>query len=295
MLQDCPFCGNATHRVYCRSISGTILECRACQGRFVQERLGEVRLDERPEISAAVTQEYLESYADAAGTELAIATNVIDFIIDAVGPPERVLEVGCGNAQIAGALRKRAPGASYTGIEISEGLFRNLDPARQAQIIHAPTLEEALSRLDDAAYDVVIMHHVLEHLPTPAADLRAIKGKIRPGGYIFIEVPNEQWKRQLIHLRRLLKGRRDDWFPGHINFFTRQTLARFVQSQGFGIVAAKLIPAADHPDLVIKMLGGPRAYRKNILSRAAMVLLRATRIESILGYGIVLRCIARNQ
>ena len=187
------------------------------------------------------------------------------------------------------------PARRYWNRDIREGLFRNLDPARQAQIIHAPTLEEALSRLDDAAYDVVIMHHVLEHLPTPAANLRAIKGKIRPGGYIFIEVPDEQWKRQLIDLRRLLRdGGTTRSRAGDPNFFYRQTLARFVQSQGFGIVT----PSSFRPPTIrissLRCWRTARVSEKRLEPRGNGIVARDAD-ESILGYRIVARCIARNQ
>ncbi len=50
---------------------------------------------------------------------------------------------------------------------------------------------------------------------------------------------------------------------------------------------------ADLPALVVKMLGGPRAYRENPLARMVFALLRLTQVERVLGYGISLRCIAR--
>jgi SAM-dependent methyltransferase len=294
MLQACPFCRSVTQKIYCSTPSGTILECMACHGRFAQDRRAEVQLEKPPESSAAINREYFESYADAAGTELEIARNVIKFIVDLVGPPKKVLEVGCGHAQIERALQQAFPAAKYTGIEISKDLFDRLNPDERANVIYAPTLEQALARVEGENYDLVVMHHVLEHLPEPAATLQIVKGKLRPGGSIFIEVPNEQWKRPLIFLRRLLKRGGDDWFPGHINFFTRRPLEGLVSSQGLRIVATKVVPAADLPALVVKMLGGPRAYRKNFVARAVFAVLRATRIERVLRYGISLRCIAQN-
>ncbi len=294
MPLDCPFCYGVTQRVYCSTSSGTILECAVCGGRFAQDRRGEVQLEDPPETSTAINREYSESYADAAETELEIARNVVRFIVDLVGPPGKVLEIGCGHAQVERALREAVPTAKYAGIEISKDLFAGLDPAQRARVIHAPTLDQALALVDDDTYDLVVMHHVLEHLPAPAVALQMVKRKLRPGGSIFIEVPNEQWKRPLILLRRLLKRGGDDWFPGHINFFTREPLERLVRSQGLEVVAAKVVPAADLPALVVKMLGGPRAYRKNLAGRALFAVLRATQIERVLGYGISLRCIAHN-
>src|SRR6266851_9110713 len=116
MPQDCPFCYSATQRVYCRAPSGTILECTACRGRFAQDRRGEVLLEDPPATSAAINRQYLASYADAAETELDIARNVVKFIVDLVGPPAKVLEVGCGHAEIERALQESLPKAEYTGI-----------------------------------------------------------------------------------------------------------------------------------------------------------------------------------
>lgn len=293
MAQACPFCPGVTQKVYCTTPQGTILECAACGGRFAQDRRDEIRLDNLPATATAINREYAESYADATETELAIARDVIKFVVDRVGPPANVLEVGCGQAQIGRALGEAMPAATYTGIEISKELFQGLGSGQKARVIHAPTLEQALAQVGDGHYDLVVMHHVLEHLPAPADTLALVKKKMRSGGSIFIEVPNEQWKRPLISLRRLLKRGGDDWFPGHINFFTRRPLESLVRSQGLRIVASKVVPAADLPALVVKMLGGPRAYRENPVARMVFALLRLTRVERVLGYGISLRCIAR--
>lgn len=252
-----PFCRTTTQRG--STASGTILECAACGGRFAQDRHAEVQLDDTLEATDAISREYAESYAGAGDTELQIARNVIRFVVGAVGRPAKVLEVGCGQAQISRALEEAAPGATYAGVEISKDLFARLDSGQKCRVIHAPTLEQALAEVPDGDYDLVIMHHVLEHLPAPADVLRLVKAKLQPGGSIFVEVPNEQWKKPLILLRRLLKRGGDNWFPGDINFFTRKLLEGLMRSQGFRIVASRVVPAADLPDLVVKMLGGPRA------------------------------------
>jgi len=293
MPQHCPLCSSVRQKVYCSTSSGTILECLECGGRFAQDRRGEVLLEQPSTTPHAVTREYLESYAGARETELEIARNVVKFILESVGPPAKVLEIGCGHAEIEHALQEAVPAARYTGIEISKELFNSLEPGRKAHVVYAPTVEQALALADGRDYDLVVMHHVLEHLPTPADTLQLVKDKLRPGGRLFLEVPNEQWKRPLILLRRLLKRGGDDWFPGHINFFTVRPLEGLVRSQGFTVLATKVVPAADLPGLVVKMLGGPIAYRHNHLGRAAFAMLRATRIERLIGYGIALRCIAQ--
>ena len=183
------------------------------------------------------------------------------------------------------------PDLTYTGVELSPVLYGAIDPAIRDRVLHDATAEAALDHVPDASQDVVILHHVLEHLPEPRQTLALIRSKLAPDGRLFIEVPNEQWKRPIIRLRQTLKRGGDDWFPGHINFFTRQTLRTFLVSQGLQIEYLEKVPAARYLDMVKKMLGGEAAFRSNLPARAVHGVLRWTQLEALVGYGIVLRCI----
>jgi SAM-dependent methyltransferase len=82
------------------------------------------------------------------------------------------------------------------------------------------TLEESKHT---GLFDVVICSHVLEHVGDPARLLSNLRTIIRPGGVLYVEVPQEIWA-----------GIRIDADPvTHVNFFSRCSLARLLARQGY--------------------------------------------------------------
>ena len=89
------------------------------------------------------------------------------------------------------------------------------------------------------AFDVVTLWDIIEHVEDPIAALRAAHEKLRPGGAVFLETPNEDfWARPL--LRRAFaatRGRIDllsyFYYPDHRLYFTRATLTRALETAGF--------------------------------------------------------------
>jgi SAM-dependent methyltransferase len=286
----CPFCSGNRARLYVRGRASSILQCVDCGGWYDPNRRGEIV----PDADAAtdlVSKEYERTYRDNVAAERAIAEGLLEFLHSRLPNSHRYLEVGCGHAAIGLAAVAIRPDVKYTGIELSPTLYRGINPAARHMVVHAPSLELALETVGDQSQDLVIFHHVLEHFPEPRTALSLIRHKLAPGGRIFIEVPNEQWKRPIIHLRRILKRSGDDWFPGHINFFTQESLRSFLISQKFSIDFEEKIPAGRYLNMVKKMLGGETAFRTNLPARLVHGILRTTRLESLIGYGIVLRVV----
>ncbi len=144
-----------------------------------------------------------------------------------------LLDAGCGIGNFLMAARDA--GWCVAGVEVS---------AKAAAIARRVGLDVEISALEDSrqppgAFDVVTLWDLIEHVEDPVGALRAVHDKLRPGGTVFLETPNEGfWGRSL--LRRAFaasRGRVDllsyFYYPDHRFYFTRATLVRLLETAGF--------------------------------------------------------------
>lgn len=101
-------------------------------------------------------------------------------------PIRRVLAVGCGQGHEASFLHRRL-GAEVTGIEPQlpeavRALSRDGLHFVDASVLDMP--------FDDAGFDAVFYHHVIEHVGDAAGSLDEIARVLRPGGYLYVGTPN---------------------------------------------------------------------------------------------------------
>jgi SAM-dependent methyltransferase len=123
-----------------------------------------------------------------------------DFFVERVRAGERVLDLGCGKAELAHDLVERS-GARVTGID------KNPDYLRFARRrFDHPRLElveaDFIAALPDEHYDVVVLSNVLEHLPDRSAVLRRIVQRVSPSRLLVrVPVSDREWT---VPLRREL-------------------------------------------------------------------------------------------
>lgn len=134
----------------------------------------------------------------------------------------RLLDFGCGGGRYVAqmvAAGWKAEGMDFAGSALAEGRKAGLT-------LHEGTLPGA--PLPAESYDVVTLWHVLEHVPSPLATLRAIRDVLRPGGRLVVVCP-------------LSDGLCARWFgqawygldvPRHLTHFTRATLRRHLEAAG---------------------------------------------------------------
>lgn len=111
----------------------------------------------------------------------------------AVAPGERVLDVGCGLAQLTRAMA-RASGRRAVGVEKSRPqLARALRIAADAGETELVDLREGdaaalpLASDERGSFDLAHARFVLEHVADPAAVVREMQSAVRPGGRIVLE------------------------------------------------------------------------------------------------------------
>jgi SAM-dependent methyltransferase len=152
-------------------------------------------------------------------------------------PGERWLDVGCGDGRTAGVwLAGR--GTEYVGVDVSSTAVAQ---ARELGL-DARVIDDA-SQLpfEDDTFAGVIAVEVLEHLFEPQRAVAEFRRVLRPGGVLFVSLPNVAYWRRRLEL--LLIGRFDPlgddrsaaepWRDPHIRFFSPKTLERMLRSEGF--------------------------------------------------------------
>jgi SAM-dependent methyltransferase len=137
--------------------------------------------------------------------------------------PPKLLEVGCGG----GLLLRVASELGWEphATEISSSCIALLEPWLGARLY---TGEFPEAPFEPASFDLIVMAEVIEHLPTPAAYLRAAHRLLVPGGTLFLTTPNYHG----VSYRLWGNGWRvvaDE----HLNYFDPQSIKRLVESAGF--------------------------------------------------------------
>jgi len=87
-------------------------------------------------------------------------------------------------------------------------------------------------------FEVVTLIDVLEHVPTPVALLQTITKVLKPGGILFVKVPNVRWNCLKYRLLRHSPWRgRFDIFDGreHVVQYSQATLSKLLAQAGLRV------------------------------------------------------------
>src|SRR5262245_48455142 len=152
----------------------------------------------------------------------------------------RALELGCGVGAFAVAFLKVNPDVEYWGVEAFPPAAAE---ARQKldKVFDRP-VEQVYDDLPDGYFDLLVCNDVLEHMADPETVLRALLGKLEPGGLLFASVPNVRFLPVLVDL--LVKK---DWRyrdagvldRTHLRFYTEKSLRRMIAASGFQLVSCR--------------------------------------------------------
>ncbi len=150
--------------------------------------------------------------------------------------PLSLLDVGASSGVLV--EQARSLGWNAHGVEPSA---KGTASALKSGIQLPRGLAEALPFASNT-FEVVHCHHVFEHLADPLVAAHEIYRVLRPGGLVFIEVPNQlanvMFRRDLV-LRRVSQRKRDIRSIHHLWFFSRRTLRALLVRADFKDVRVK--------------------------------------------------------
>jgi SAM-dependent methyltransferase len=141
----------------------------------------------------------------------------------------RIVDVGCGDGFHLDLLESHGPpGWVSEGIDIDD---RAIGAARRRGItVHRGRVEEL--DLPESSYDGALLIQTIEHLPDPAAVLRAVRRILRPGGRVLVVTDNTGSLDFRIARRRHWGGYH---FPRHWYLFDAPSLRRLATTAGFEV------------------------------------------------------------
>ncbi|MCX6375737.1 MAG: class I SAM-dependent methyltransferase [Armatimonadetes bacterium] len=248
----CPVCGGESWRT---TITGTgfhIEECSAgCIGRTVPPP------DFSPDLPEGAR---VENLTDGDSAHFTFANEIMDLLAR-FQPRGKLLDVGSGWGHMLKVAREH--GYDVTGIEASPAVA---DLAAKAFGINAIVGFFPEVSFDASSFDVVIMNHVLEHVPDPRSVLVEADRILKPGGVIAVVVPNFDSL-----MRRLMSRRWCGLQPSqHIWQLSVKSVRRLTSAAG-------LIPVAvRHRELHYPR--GPRSLPKWIVWLTVLTSARLSRM-----------------
>lgn len=250
----CPVCESTRSRLFLDRVTDLVhgspglwelRQCANCNLVFTSPRIPEERL-----------HEYYPSDYSAFNTETerrprGILFRVLRFVAHSpytlrFGKPGgfpapfgngALLEVGCGAGQYLQQML--AMGWKCTGLDFST---RAIERARQI----CPSAHLVLGTLQaipkQSVFDLIVMHHVLEHVPNPAQTLQHCFSLLRAGGRLLVSVPNIHSLESRLFRRRW----RGLDMPRHIVHFGESNVSALLKNAGFGIdsVRAGFLPSS---------------------------------------------------
>ncbi len=156
-----------------------------------------------------------------------------EMALKGLKPGARVLEVGCGAGQFIRAIKHYHPELACTGTDISR---EAIALARQTYDGVAYEVSEPYTLpFDNERFEAVLIFDVLEHVDDPLRFMQEVSRVLVPGGTLYAFVPCEGDSLSLWHYLTKLRitPRLTEQYAGHIQAFSRTSLAQLMNEAGF--------------------------------------------------------------
>jgi predicted SAM-dependent methyltransferase len=140
----------------------------------------------------------------------------------AIKPSNKILDIGCGNGRLICDLFN----IGFHNVQgVDKFINRDIDYGHGVKVF-----QKDLSELKKGNYDLLMMHHVFEHMGEPLEELKKCNALLKSNGCLMIRIPvvGKAWE---IY--------RDKWIqldaPRHFFIHTEQSMEILAKQSGFSI------------------------------------------------------------
>lgn len=236
-VQPCPLCSGTSFETLARhdrNLLGVIsVGCRQCGLVQTNPRPSAQGLDlfyrDHYRLYYQRTEAPDVAYIASLDKDRRLAATAEYFLTELKLPRDAVvLDFGCGEGTLFAALRKAGLGGAFYGVELNAKFGEYASAQGNALVSSTIACREPV--------DLIIVNHVLEHLHDPVGTLRRLAALLKPGGRLYVDVPDAEEYRTIFDLH-----------IAHIYHFTERTLRRLVEQAGLDVERVEKHRPIAHP------------------------------------------------
>jgi ubiquinone/menaquinone biosynthesis C-methylase UbiE len=240
----CNLCGSTDVRTYHDQGWRRVVRCRACNLVFVDpmptpaQKAEIERLAYEGEILPEVADFFRNCHRDFQDDPVIESFREGLSRVTSMRSPGRLLDVGPGTG-IFLYIASTEFGWEPSGVDICE---ESAVKAREEFGIELEVGDFDDHPWEPESFDAITMLDVLEHTTDPSASLARAYGLLRPGGVLYVAVPNQhclltaildRWIQMRLPMRHFFLERL--YVSPHVYYFGPRTLRRFLEKAGFEV------------------------------------------------------------
>ncbi|MBI5944385.1 MAG: methyltransferase domain-containing protein [Chloroflexi bacterium] len=237
MERDCPVCGSAQKQlIYTQKFSQIsegslfggydVVVCYGCGFGFADNIPAQGEFDRYYQQMSKYENEHQGGQISPSAQETydSIVRQVKPFLAD---ENARIIDVGCATGGLLAAFQKNGYG-DILGVDPSPSCSKTAQRLYGIRVENTPVSE--IPRYE-SLFDLVILNSVLEHIRDLDDSLAALRNLLKPGGLLWIEVPD------VSRFTELTSAAFQQFSMEHINFFSSTSLTNLLHKNGFETAA----------------------------------------------------------
>lgn len=242
-VNQCPVCDNRDSDFFLTRMGLDIYRCTDCGHRYMNPRIKFdtlVKLYADDKTASDVYTQPVQVDIDRKKYQYGLD------LIEKLGPPamKKIMDIGCGSGGFLKIANEN--GWEYcVGVDANERYSDIYEETRGVQFLQT-SFEHIDHEKIGSEYDCISMWNVLEHLYDIQQIISDVRRMLKPGGLMFIMVPNVESLAS-----RIIRERSATFNWKHVSHFTRNSLDRLMSSCGFTAV---------HYETVISEIDNVKSY-----------------------------------